>query len=323
MNTTFKAICIALAIQAVPAASAADFGIIDQSTIADNDKFSISMFTGMLHNTSKELVYYPDGQRLSQLDWKTKVAPIIGGSFNMRLNERLSWRIDAWTRLLSGTNEMHDTDWRARDSGYPYWTDRSVHPDTDLKRAFGFDTRVAYRFATYDSFSLEALAGYRFKKLRWEGRNGSFVYSSFDPADKPGYVYIRDLHGRFQGLGIRYAQWWQTPYLGISGKFDIKRVTITTELVGSAWATGRANDTHLFRDYQSSVHGPRTKMVGVSIRADYPIYQNWNVFAKFDYEAYDVVKGTTRGVEKGEYITSDAGLANRSKVLDIGVEYRF
>ena len=56
MKTLFKAICVALAIQAVPA-SAADFGIIDQSTIADNDKFTIGMFTGVLHTTSKELVY--------------------------------------------------------------------------------------------------------------------------------------------------------------------------------------------------------------------------------------------------------------------------
>lgn len=321
MKTLFKAICVALAIQAVPA-SAADFGIIDQSTIADNDKFTIGMFTGVLHTTSKELVYYPDGQRLSQLDWKTKVAPIIGGNFNVRLNERLSWRFEGWTRLLSGSSEMHDTDWRARDIGYPYWTDRSVHPDTSLNRAYGFDTRVGYRFATYDSFSLEALAGYRFKKLRWEASNGSFVYSSFD-SPAPGYVSLRDLTGRFRGLGIRYTQWWQTPYLGISGKFDIKRVTLTAELVASPWASGRAHDTHLFRDYDSHDSGSRTKMVGFSLKADYPIEQNWVVFARFDYEAYDVVKGKTRGFEKEEYIVGDAGLSNRSKVLDIGAEYRF
>ncbi|KAF1004548.1 MAG: Coagulase/fibrinolysin [Luteibacter sp.] len=319
MKASHTAAFLSLAALAAPLAQAADVDTDSRRTVVDNQRFSGSLFTGTLHNKSQERVFTPDGNRLSQLNWRTASAPVIGADFRFRIDERWTWDTQAWTKVASGGTRMRDYDFEGIDEGLADWTDRSTHPQTTLRKASGIDTRVGYTFASTGDFSFRGLAGYRYKELSWDGNGGSGVYSSqYQEADG-----FRDTVEAFDGKGITYTQRWRAPYLGIATDFQRGKWTVSGELTGSLWARGTDRDNHIPRNYISSLRGGNSKMIGASVKADYAIDSRWSLSARTSYEKYYETRGTGRGTLEGEPIALGASAANRSMMFNVGATYRF
>lgn len=323
MKASRKAAFLSLAALAAPFAEAGDIDTRTRRTVADNQRFSVDVFTGVLNNRSTERVY-DEGQRLSQLNWRTRAAPVIGADFRFHINDRWSWDTQAWTKLKSGNTLMTDYDWLGRDAGINEWTDYSRHGGTRLTKAYGIDTRVGYAFASSNDVTFRALAGYRIKKLAWHATSGSYIYSSSDPDGPFDPGSFRDTEGYDDSdPGVKYTQRWRAPYLGMGAEYQRGRMTVSGEITGSLWARGKDHDNHIAREYVSGMKGGHSKMVALSFRADYAIDDRWSLFARSSYEKYYARKGTARGHIEGEPIAFDAGMSNRSLMLNVGASYRF
>lgn len=323
MKASRKAAFLSLAAFAAPFAEASDIDTRTRRTVADNQRFSVDVFTGVLNNRSTERVY-DEGQRLSQLNWRTRAAPVIGADFRFHINDRWSWDTQAWTKLKSGNTLMTDYDWLGRDAGINEWTDYSRHGDTRLKTAYGLDTRVGYTFASSGDFAFRAVAGYRLKKLAWHATKGSYIYSSSDPEEAFDPESFRDTVGYDNdGSGVKYTQRWRAPYLGMGTDYQRGKLTLSGEISGSLWARGKDHDNHIEREYVSGMKGGRSKMIAASIKADYAIDSRWSLFARTSYEKYYEKKGLGKGHIEGEAVAFRASMSNRSMIVNLGASYRF
>jgi plasminogen activator len=163
-----------LLLSGIPAAIAAGVEVQERAEVSITPDFAATGYLGYLNGESGEYVYGDAGQKVSQLDWKIDNALIIGGDLSYRATDWLSLRAGGWTTLASG-NTMDDRDWLLGYNGFDSWTHWSHHPNTDLSKAFQIDVSAAAKFAEYNNLQFNALLGYRFKNMKWDAVDGTFI----------------------------------------------------------------------------------------------------------------------------------------------------
>ena len=313
-----------LFLSGVSAAIAADVEVQESAEIVITPNFTATGYLGYLNGESGEYVYGDAGEKVSQLDWKIDNALIIGGDLSYRATDWLSLRAGGWTTLASG-NTMDDRDWLLGYNGFDSWTHWSHHPNTDTSKAFQIDVSAAAKFAEYNNLQFSALAGYRFKNMKWDASDGTFIYSSAD--DNGNIVGFRDQTETFHGPVIGYEQWWHTPYIGLGVTYEAPRFRLTGEIIGSPFVMSRDRDHHYLRNLIFTESFDTTQMIGVSLSAERDLGAAWTVFGRADYQNYFEARGDTRTYDTSTGEVSEtrnsAGLDHYSFAVMVGLGRKF
>jgi plasminogen activator len=271
----------------------------------------LEFYTGYLTGRSREIVYDPaTGQRISQLNWDIKSAGVIGGNVAIKPVEWMRLRVGGWLPFTSN-NHMEDYDWLIPPFDTP--SHASVHPDTRLQSAYQIDAQLGLRIVNGAGAAVYAVGGYRQLHYGWTAYGGTFAYP---PPIGSGTIP--------SGLPvISYEQWFDTPYLGLSGEWKAGAWWINGEVTGSLWSTSRDRDDHILRATLFEEKATGVKVVVASASLGYDFTPALSLFGRVEYQRHYEGKGPT---DIYVYATGDrfhipgdaAGIDNHSLVVAVG-----
>lgn len=328
-----RTLCISFALAALVCQPAN----AQQTILAANALFDLSVSTGVMSMSSKEIVYAARGNRYgspagaleSRLDWRTRAAGTAALTLGVNALPRTRLETSLLLPIIGGDGKMTDVDW-LNPATYPRWSDRSQHPDTRLGRAFTLDLKALRRVYESEGFSLDAVAGLRHVEQQWTAYGGRFVYTektrgACDYGAAPP-VYLgdgvpRNCIGAFDPVAqIAFRQRFETPYLGLRLGYAVGRWALSADLVGSPFVVARDRDLHVgatvFDDQFRN-----QKMLGLTARAGYALARNVQFFLEADSQSYFLRKGlgVSHPIGGGRAGSYTAGLDLRAQRLSAGV----
>lgn len=241
---------------------------------------------GAVDILANEIVWDGDW-RLSQLIWKS-TAPALVGGFNLDFNRfTISGEIGV---AFGGDSSMVDYDWImpfAVANGPDDWSDRSLHPDTQLAHYFRGELTFGYNVVETGTVTVNAHVGGSYTDVLWNAYGGSYIYSD---------AAFRDTVGDFPDgqLGISYRQQLPILFAGIDVEADLGawRLGATADVGLTIRAVG--TDDHWLRDLQfidAFSMGPTLHLAG---RAERDFSHGLTGFLEVDYDkVFEVLTDTT------------------------------
>jgi plasminogen activator len=301
---------------ATGAANAATSTVTDASSVFQNSKFEAGIFTGYLAGTAREYVYN-EGDKISQLNWRTDNAATLGFNLAYRPLDWLTLRGEAWG-VVASSGTLTDYDWLGREAGINDWTNRSIGPLRRMTNTYGVDLNLAATFYRYGGLSLDAVGGVRYLNMQYEEHDSSYIYTN------DGF---RDTQGIMPGNNISYRQRWYSGYLGLAMRYDMDKFSFHGQVTGSPWAYGKDRDDHVRRGITYREQGQRTSMFGVQAGVDYRLAPHWALYSTLAYEKYAKAKAdmhiTTAAADTAYFPTGIAGLSNENWSLQVGAKFLF
>lgn len=301
--------------QSGPAPVGASVEAISTQGTRFGDRLSAEGYLGYLTGESHESVYN-DGQRVSRLDWEIKDALVLGTRLSYQATSWLTLDAGGWTSLAADA-KMTDYDWLWSDRDD--WSDRSIHPDTDLRRAFEVDLGARARVIERDGFWLDGMLGYQLRNFQWRASNGSYLYSRMD---------WHDDSGEFSGPQVDYEQWWRTPYIGVGGGYALPWLRLSGRVIASPFAQVSDSDTHIENQQRFTGDFDSTQMAAVTLRAEHDIGPRLTLTGEANYQKF----WEARGDMTVNYLNLDgwrselndaAGASNQTLIFSLGLDYRF
>ena len=293
------------------------------SVLPRNSHVHFSLSMGYLQATANEIVLggaSGDGE-LSRLIWDTEHALTVDGGVRYDWGPRLSLHADFSTALID-EGHMVDYDWLG---STPRWTERSLHPDTDLDSYYRVDVGASWAFLKGARYSLAALTGFRYIDISWTARGGSYVYST-----DPDFGLFRDDRGSFPRgeNGISYRQKIPGFYLGPDCRWNSGRLeAMTTMIIGvTVGATDR--DRHWNRNLLFDESFDSQVFFGFQVGLSYALTSSLRLFLDARYDHYELMKGSMRvtdlSTSRVQTLPGDAAAASfGSWQCRTGVELRF
>lgn len=287
---------------------------------------SASLSTGILNGgKARELVLY-EGDKLSQLDWEVKNAPIVKADLSWQFLPWLSFNAKGWTTLSSNKTTMNDYDWQDEENRNLV-TDWSHHPDSKLKHANEFDLNFQGTILNLPTFKLNGVVGYQENRFSWNASGGYYNYAYTDEEGN----YIPDsaqmLKGEFEeGTSlIGYQQKFSAPYFGFSGQYIYKDFEVNSLVKYSSWATAKDYDNHYARSFISSNNAKNSDYYGAMVNIGYNVIPRTKLFTEFNWNEYKLAKGRTVQNDDGElsYNGATGGISNKHYTVSVGVNHRF
>ena len=279
------------------------------------DRLSAEGYLGYMSGESRELVYGQTG-KTSQLNWTIDKAAIVGGRLDYAATGWLSLGLGGWTSFASD-NSMVDYDWLLDDRDG--WSDRSVHPNTSLERAFEVDLSAEGRITEWRGFQLNGLLGYQVRNFKWQASDGDYTYTT---------TRFRDTEGEFRGPMVDYQQWWRTPYVGLTAGYALPGWRLTGKVIASPFAQVSDNDLHIENQQLFSGNFSDTQMAALTLRAEHDLTESLMLTGMANYQKFWEARGdmTVTNVAFPEFKTilqDGAGASNETLILSLGLAYRF
>jgi outer membrane protease len=219
---------------------------------------------------------------LSLLVWQS-TAPIASIDAKTRFGGlwTLRGRVDV---ALAGSSHMTDTDWGGPDfvSYAPEdWTDRSLHPNTNLDWYFNGEIALGRDLPVNEQFSVNANVGLKYTDVKWTATGGSGIYSG-DDVTGPGH--FRDYSLIFPDTpGIDYRMRLPTAFAGVDGYFNDGPWTFAAGAkLGTTFMAGDT-DNHILRDLRFEDSLNWALVYSADARATYALGDHVGVFLEGDY----------------------------------------
>jgi plasminogen activator len=298
--------------------SVAFAGDFSDKPVLRTNNVSLDLGLGVLTGKANEYVYNEDGRKVSQLSWKYDNDLMLRGGAEWTPLHWLTIGLKGGINVTQDST-MDDWDWiYVRGYGRADYCDdgtlcHSHHDDTDLERKATADVYLAGTVLREGTISLAGLAGFKHDYSKWKAYGGISNYG-----DLP------------DGLGITYAQTWETPYLGIQFQAALGRWSFLSTGVGSWWASGHAEDIHHLRGLFFKDELGTTNMIGAMARVGYQLANGCVVNFQYDYERFGTAKGLTNipvASIGGNYVSSitepEAGADNTAHTVSLGLNYKF
>lgn len=282
----------------------------------------LSVGMGLLTGKAEEKAYdTDDGEKISQLNWDIKQATTLHLGLAYHPLDWLSLNLAGWTRVAGGNSHMKDYDWLG-DEGEG-WSDYSTHPDTRLHKAWQAEVSATAWAFKNENLALGVMAGFQRSELGWESRGGRYTYSS-----EGNY---RDRNGKFLDdvKVIAYQQTYDTPYVGLVGRYTLQDWTLESHFKYSQWVKARDFDNHYLRDVTfAGNHGNSGRMQSLAMALSYRVDPQLSVKAGFDYQVYSEAKGSVLARHepsgRSRNFAGDAGSqAARTLLSSVALTYQF
>lgn len=281
---------------------------------SNHHEFSISGSIGALGGESREYVYAENGRKVSQINWKIKPAAILQAEMNYDVLSWLSAHVRGWTTIAKRTTVMDDYDWL--NPNQSNWTEWSHHENTQMNYANDLDLNLRAWLWKNTNLKLGATLGYERNAFDFKAIGGCYQYQS------------GKLTGCFANVpGIAYQQTFNTPYVGLIGKYNIDRFELAAVAKYSNWVQAKDQDQHFMRDLTFKETSDRSNYYSLMLDAGYRVTNNLKVFTQASYNQYSRTKADTEVIDNtsGEtaFLPNSAGLYNKNYTLAVGVHYLF
>lgn len=282
--------------------------------------------SGQANIKANELVYCqpisgcPTDHKLSQLIWDSRDVTMLIAGLSIDSGKSSFINIEGKFGVNEGDSVMDDYDWMYTNLDWSHW---SHHEDTSVKESTALDINVGTHIYTKKETKLSVLFGYRKETWAWEGRGGTYIYSTV-PTD------YRDLSGSFTpGLPvIFYKQEFSMPYIGLRYKTQLDKWKFSLQYDYSNQVNVEAIDYHylgslIFKDdYDTGT------MSAYKIGIGYQLYKNFDIFLRYDVQQYNEVRGNTTYIDSNTGGTlggcsNCAGADNSNQILSIGVSFTY
>jgi plasminogen activator len=291
----------------------ADPVVIENHTVR-NKWFAFDVFLGTLAGDAREYAYDINGRKLSQLNWKMNNTATIGGRFVYNFLPRFSLTAKGWTTFFNGNSTLDNYDWfNPRQSQY---TNRSHHPDTDLRSAFEGDINISAWIWRNDFFEFGALGGFQRDGFNFLAKGGCYYYNSGEDTG----CFPNDLPV------ISYKQTFDTPYVGLAGSAIFQNVEINALFKYSGWVNAAGHDEHHLRDLTYIDTASSASFYNITLDAGYYTTPSFKVFVEGLYNLYPrnradvLIQDSVRGA--GFLVEQGGGIANSSYMVAVGFSYK-
>lgn len=295
----------------------------DNSIYTNADKsFSLSGGVGLMNINAGEFVYDGD-YTVSRLDWESKGVVLFTLNGEAELPYDLKLKASVSTGI-SGDGHMVDYDWiypgNSGPNGPDDWTDRSIHPDTDLDHYWAGTLELSKEVYATEDTSLSLGGGFKYTDVKWTAYGGSFIYSG---------AGFRDTVGNFTDgeKGISYRQQIPVAYGTAALTHQYGNWTLGAGLKGGLSFGIRDTDDHWMRDLRFYDTMDAAPMLGADLSASYQWNDNTSFFVAGAFEKIfrrggDVeIVDTTTG--SSSFISDGAGADFQSVQVSFGVNMKF
>lgn len=280
---------------------------------------------GVVFGTANEVVY-DEGNRGSHLIWKLAV-PTVRVGLDYELESK--WTITgAITAGKSGGSRMVDYDWMGPNFvsyGFDDWTHRSISENTDVNHYYKLELGAEYDLIEKSDVTLSGLVGISYTSAKWTAYSGTFIYSDSEPGDGCGF---RGCIGELDpGRGIDYVQKLPSLYLGVEGRRELGRFTLSGQIRVGATVNGRDIDNHYLRNLRFDESFDTTGYLGLGARIDFQPGKRGNWYASVELERtfHSVGDAKVTNTETGEtdFAARAAGLDLSTARVAVGYSLSF
>lgn len=276
---------------------------------------------GMMNINAREYVW-DGGHKESQLDWESHGVTIYSATLGADLPYDFKFKTTV-DLGFGGNGHMTDYDWVAplyADDTKDGWSDRSLHPDTDLKHYVSVTAEIGKDLFTRDNATLGIDGGFKYSDVKWDAKGGSYIYSSSAP---------RDTIGSFDAgeQVINYRQKIPSIYLGVDGSTTFERLTLTGGIKGGLTFGIQDIDNHLERTLRFNDDMQAAPMMMVDVGVDYRLTGMVSLYASGTFEQVFKARGDTsiRDTSTGAtgYNPDTAGASFQTASIKFGLRGRF
>ncbi|WP_095205213.1 omptin family outer membrane protease [Mesorhizobium carmichaelinearum] len=255
------------------------FAAADDVLFSPNDgNFIVFGGIGIATIKAQEFVY-GDGctgtdEKCSQLNWQSKGVTLFTLGAEAQIDNDWSLKGNVSVGASGGNGHMVDTDWDF--PGHDDWSDRSIHPQTELDHyvagAIELD-RIIYRNET-GSFAVGA--GFRYTDVQWTAYGGFGIHSEDGFRDLP--VTWPDWE-----RGISYRQKIPVGFLSLGGEQAFGNLTISGGVQGGLSLGMRGIDDHWgdFRTYDDMHPAPT---IGATVGVNYALTPSVSLYLSGSFE---------------------------------------
>jgi omptin len=306
-----RSFLIALGILNVQAAWAADV-----SSSADTaDAFAASISLGHLSGVAHELVYNPDGSKLSELIWDMDHALVANGGLSWQATERLKL-YGNFSLGLAADSYMDDYDWEflspPAEPNLHSW-----HDETELDHYYSIDLGLGYLLHSNGTHDFSILGGFKHTSIKWTALGGCYNYDGdegcFNDGDKV----------------ISYRLSLPAPYMGLGylGEFDRWALSLEGR-AGMTLSSAEGEDDHWLTGVNFVDELESEPYVALSGKAAYSLTEKADLVGSVAYDKFFRMRGetTTTNTSSGEVSQAgyDSGGADLYTLnIAVGLNYRF
>ncbi|EOQ68782.1 omptin family outer membrane protease [Acinetobacter pittii] len=287
---------------------------------------SASLSSGILNGGKARELVLADTEKVSQLDWEMKNAPIVKADLSWQFLPWLAFNAKGWTTVSSNKTTMDDYDWLDEEDSNLV-TDWSHHPNTKLNHANEFDLNFQGLIFNQPSLKVSGLVGYQESRFSWNASGGTYHYSSKD--EEGNYIpdSAQSNEGEFEPgyMLIGYQQKFSVPYFGLAAQYIYKNFELNGLVKYSPWAKAKDFDNHYERSFVSTNNAKRSDYYGATVNVGYNVIPGTKLFTEFNWNEYKLAKAQTWQDVDGEqgYSGATGGISNKHYTLSVGVKHTF
>lgn len=286
---------------------------------ASNDMFTISGSVGLANISGGEYVY-AGSHKMSQLDWESTGVTLYTAEIGADIDK--NWSVKAkFSAGFGGDGHMVDYDWMSET--HDEWSDRSVHPDTELAHYFTGSIEIDRDVYSNETTTLALGAGFRYSDVKWDAYGGSYIYSSGDPD-------FRDLVGEFPDgeQGISYQQKIPVGFLAANVEHTAGRFSFTGGLQGGLSFGIDDIDDHWMRNARFYDYMDAAPTIALNLGANYALTPSAAVYVSGSFERVFHAKGSMDMYDTttGDLVASEdnaAGATFQAMSISVGLKGTF
>ncbi|WP_245457656.1 omptin family outer membrane protease [Rhizobium leguminosarum] len=299
---------------ATPSLAAADKTLFS----SDDGNFVVFGGLGLANIKAQEFAYYGDHKN-SQLNWESKGMTLFTVGADAQFDN--GWSVKSSVEIGTGGNgHMVDYDWAS--PGHEDWSDRSIHPLTELDHYVAGAIQLDRSIYDNETSSIAVGAGVQYTDFKWTAYGGSGIYSSAggfrdDPWKAPDWE-----------RGISYQQQIPIGFLSLSGEYNFGDLTISGDLQTGLSFGINAIDDHWGRHLRFHEDINPAPTIGATVALDYAMTPAASLYlsgsfeqvfnSRGDMQEEDTEEGTRSAWEKDV-----AGANFQSMSISIGLKVTF
>lgn len=289
-----------------------------QQQLASKDDVMTTLSLGTLSGTAKERVYDTEegGRKISQLDWRYRHAVVFQGAIEWPVRSWLTFGASGWTTAAHSGGKMDDYDWQ--EASQRHWTDHSTHPDTRLNFANQWDLHLTGWLVDQPDWRLGVIGGYRQSRISLSAHGGTYT---IDNGAKVGRFDDKKVLG--------YAQRFNIPYVGLSGRYRYGNAEAGTTLKYSRWGRAQASDQHYLRNITFRDTTRRQQSFSLSANVGYYVTKQVKLYLESTWDRTLNKKGTNTafflkgGAPARASFKESAGIEHSALLTTAGLVYHF
>ncbi len=292
-----------------------------QGVRTNQDLVAVTGGFGLSYLRGNEFVY-SNSKKLSQLVWEGMAVPTASASVMAPLEN--GWRVRLSGEAgLSGGGYMTDYDWdpahtvsTARDD----WSDRSLHPDTQVDHYFSGGLRVGRDVVQEPGLRAGFHGELGYTDVQWTAFGGSYIYSNGGFRNDTGTIPAGD-------AAVTYRQMWPMLLAGADAAVTDGAWHASAAVQGGMAFLARSEDDHWLRDLRfldSFTAGP---VLGAEGNVSYSFSEKSELFASASARKVFTQVGDTEEVETdtntSRFLSGTAGADFLSVSVRAGLRGRF